>query len=35
VFSEAGRGKRVAFAARWQNRRGKGLWSVIQVVVIP
>jgi hypothetical protein len=35
VFSEADRGKRVALAARWQNRHGKGPWSVIQVGVIP
>jgi hypothetical protein len=35
VFSEADRGKRVALAARWQNRHGKGPWSVIQVAVIP
>jgi hypothetical protein len=35
VFSEADRGKRVACAALWQNRHGKGPWSVIQVAVIP
>jgi hypothetical protein len=35
VFNEADRGKRVALAARWQNRHGKGPWSVIRVFVIP
>ncbi|MDR0599494.1 MAG: hypothetical protein LBG84_05355 [Treponema sp.] len=35
VFAEADRGKRLALAARWQNRHGKGPWSVIQIAVIP